>query len=661
MITPRRVLLAALPAGLFLWFQASGHSEEWVLLAVIGIAAIGAAFFWRRAGLVAMVAGSGILVWAALELALRPAMPLMPADANWYYSRAALPDWQPAGLVFLDRPPFVRRAPLSSVYEVETDAIDQRFDSEWQTGADGFKPTTEGKGPKVIVLGGDAAEGIGLAPELTWPSRLSGIGYDVTNAGTAGFGLRRATAMGTYLIEQGARPETILIAYEANDAFRDPAVLSPRPLEPWELGAQLSAQIEGYAAERLPFTVDLATVALLRGLRKGRMEKLERPVPGDGQSQSDNEPILRVVPPYKPLVPITEATQNLALAAYLNAHRKEVRRAVAGNLSASGLQQTEEWKQSLEALDDLAATARENSIDVHLVFIPPRGRILAALAPGVEQPLAGNAAVERLALRDHANAIGIGFLDLAAQPGFEDRMIVASRGSWRDLPWFIHNPAFSPTGAGFVASAIAAHLGASDSGENQIAEKPVYEEALVEILQSTYGANCGGQEGNAFDDLFAACSGKGICDYNILYTRIGDPKVGCAKDYRALWRCDLDDIVREKYLPAGTGVETQIRFDCSETARAGAGIRVESATYGAICGVERGNLTDFVKSVCEGSETCDFVVDVNRFGDPAPGCGKDFTTTWSCGGSFERQAITLPAEAGLGSMASLSCQGHGSN
>ena len=74
-------------------------------------------------------------------------------------------------------------------------------------------------------------------------------------------------------------------------------------------------------------------------------------------------------------------------------------------------------------------------------------------------------------------------------------------------------------------------------------------------------------------------------------------------------------------------------------------ILVRSATYGAGCGAPAGNVTDKVQSACGGKPSCDYQVDTGNLGDPAPGCGKDFSVEYSCNGNSSVQKATLPGEA----------------
>lgn len=88
-------------------------------------------------------------------------------------------------------------------------------------------------------------------------------------------------------------------------------------------------------------------------------------------------------------------------------------------------------------------------------------------------------------------------------------------------------------------------------------------------------------------------------------------------------------------------------------------VRVTSATYGgATCHQPNGNVTSFLATACNGKKICDYSVQYQNIGDPAPGCAKDFAVQWTCsmgpGGS-----AGAPAEAGLGSHVILQCANPG--
>jgi len=86
------------------------------------------------------------------------------------------------------------------------------------------------------------------------------------------------------------------------------------------------------------------------------------------------------------------------------------------------------------------------------------------------------------------------------------------------------------------------------------------------------------------------------------------------------------------------------------------GITVVSASYGLNVDSQAaaGNVTADIAQTCNGRSDCDYRVDFHRIGDPFPGRQKAYTVTYSCADGQQRQA-SAPAEAGLGSVVSLSC------
>lgn len=87
-------------------------------------------------------------------------------------------------------------------------------------------------------------------------------------------------------------------------------------------------------------------------------------------------------------------------------------------------------------------------------------------------------------------------------------------------------------------------------------------------------------------------------------------------------------------------------------------IHVTGATYGAICHVPQGNVTKFLGDACNGKGKCEYTVQYQTIGDPAPGCAKDFSVQWTCSAGPGGSA-TAPAEAGFGSKVTLQCASGG--
>lgn len=83
-------------------------------------------------------------------------------------------------------------------------------------------------------------------------------------------------------------------------------------------------------------------------------------------------------------------------------------------------------------------------------------------------------------------------------------------------------------------------------------------------------------------------------------------------------------------------------------------ISITMATYGGrSCKAANGNLTQPLRTACNGKATCQYTVDPTVIGDPAQGCAKDFEVDWTCGTSPGGRA-SLPGEA-AGGKVNLSC------
>ena len=75
---------------------------------------------------------------------------------------------------------------------------------------------------------------------------------------------------------------------------------------------------------------------------------------------------------------------------------------------------------------------------------------------------------------------------------------------------------------------------------------------------------------------------------------------------------------------------TSTEFVCNQPPIA-SGIFVILASYGANCKASNlGDVTDIVGSLCDGTDSCDFVASNDFFPDTAYGCYKSFTTTYIC-------------------------------
>ncbi|MGF1501254.1 MAG: hypothetical protein ACFBSD_05520 [Paracoccaceae bacterium] len=147
----------------------------------------------------------------------------------------------------------------------------------------------------------------------------------------------------------------------------------------------------------------------------------------------------------------------------------------------------------------------------------------------------------------------------------------------------------------------------------------------IEILDATYGGNCGARRGNATADIARACNGDRSCEYRINHRRIGDPAPGCRKAYNVVYQCRGSG-AREVLRPEASGQRVYLRC------RGNGAISVGNATYGANCDARYGNVTWKLREACNGRNRCEFLVDVRGLGDPAPNCPKNFVVDYNCGG-----------------------------
>jgi hypothetical protein len=66
------------------------------------------------------------------------------------------------------------------------------------------------------------------------------------------------------------------------------------------------------------------------------------------------------------------------------------------------------------------------------------------------------------------------------------------------------------------------------------ATSPVH--AQIAVRSAVYGANCGNPS-NVTGHVAQRCEGRFACRYQINHRVIGDPAVGCGKDFRVTWSC----------------------------------------------------------------------------------------------------------------------------
>ena len=178
----------------------------------------------------------------------------------------------------------------------------------------------------------------------------------------------------------------------------------------------------------------------------------------------------------------------------------------------------------------------------------------------------------------------------------------------------------------------------------------VTEESLaqsgIRIVSASYGENCRAENaGNNTDVANKECYGRDQC--RLRQWSKGDPAPGCHKAYTVKFRCGSESTTYSATIPGEAGDRTT-EISCA------APIYVRSATYGANCNANtEGNSTVSLKGVCENRRgICDYSIGLHY--DPAGGCGKDFTATYTCGLDPTVRTVTKAREAG-GQVARLEC------
>jgi hypothetical protein len=87
-------------------------------------------------------------------------------------------------------------------------------------------------------------------------------------------------------------------------------------------------------------------------------------------------------------------------------------------------------------------------------------------------------------------------------------------------------------------------------------------QGAIAVVAGTYGRNCGASYGNKTEHLASACNNRTQCEYIIDYLVLGDPVVGCGKDYVAEWRCGNDATTHRTSASPEAGFKKQITLTC---------------------------------------------------------------------------------------------------
>ena len=87
-------------------------------------------------------------------------------------------------------------------------------------------------------------------------------------------------------------------------------------------------------------------------------------------------------------------------------------------------------------------------------------------------------------------------------------------------------------------------------------------QGTIAVVAGSYGMNCGASHGNKTEHLANACNNRMQCEYVINYQVIGDPVVGCGKDYVAEWRCGSNTTTHRTSASPEAGFSKKIILSC---------------------------------------------------------------------------------------------------
>jgi hypothetical protein len=202
---------------------------------------------------------------------------------------------------------------------------------------------------------------------------------------------------------------------------------------------------------------------------------------------------------------------------------------------------------------------------------------------------------------------------------------------------------------------------------------------VIQVLAGSYGENCGRKHGNVTGYLAESCDGRRRCAYRIDSKSIGDPAIGCGKEYVAEWRCSGSARSYRAYARPEAGFGTVLTLACPPLAEEepparpravphprrpateppllspALPIHVVAGSYGGNCHTPHGNVTAHLAEKCDGRTQCPYRIHTFLLGDPAHGCGKSYLAEWKCGDELWIRSDAAEPEAGHGSVVFLTC------
>ena len=100
---------------------------------------------------------------------------------------------------------------------------------------------------------------------------------------------------------------------------------------------------------------------------------------------------------------------------------------------------------------------------------------------------------------------------------------------------------------------------------SRVLGEPARNGPAIRVVGGTYGGNCRATRGNSTISVAAECNGRTTCEYAVHVGTLGDPALGCVKDFVAEWTCGSSNTVhRAEAVPTGSeaGLGSIVTLSC---------------------------------------------------------------------------------------------------
>lgn len=93
----------------------------------------------------------------------------------------------------------------------------------------------------------------------------------------------------------------------------------------------------------------------------------------------------------------------------------------------------------------------------------------------------------------------------------------------------------------------------------------------IDVVQASYGTNCGAKAGNVSKNVTESCAGLKQCNYAVWAWILKDPAPGCGKTFEVQWRCSQDGAMETVVSKPGIGAKGEtVTLQCAAAKTASA-------------------------------------------------------------------------------------------